>query len=70
MGKLNYGAGLMVARQRAGLSKRRLAMNAGYDPSYITHIENGSKKPSLEALECLAAACGCKVSAILLEAER
>jgi len=51
---MNYGNGLMVARTKAGLSKRQLAKMVGVDASYITHIEAGRKKPSLDTLEKVA----------------
>ena len=51
---MNYGKGLMVARTKAGMSKRKLAKMAGVDASYITHIEAGRRKPSLDIMEKVA----------------
>ena len=63
---MNYAKGLVVARTQAGVSKRRLASLAGFDASYITHIEAGRKKPSLDALERIAGALGVPVPLLVL----
>ncbi len=51
---MNYGRGISSARLRVGMSKRKLALLAELDPSYITHIESGKKVPSLSAVEAIA----------------
>lgn len=53
---MNYARGISEARQRRGLSKRKLAALAGFDPSYLTRIESGAKVPSLATLEAIATA--------------
>jgi len=63
---MNYGNGLMVARTKAGLSKRQLALRAGVDASYITHIEAGRKKPSLDMLEKMADVLGVPMPLLML----
>jgi transcriptional regulator with XRE-family HTH domain len=61
---VNYATALTAARERAGLSKRRLAIMVGVEPSYITHIEAGRRLPSLPTLELLANACGVTLMAL------
>jgi transcriptional regulator with XRE-family HTH domain len=51
---MNYAKGLTFARTKAGVSKRQLAKMVGVDASYITHIEAGRKKPSLDIMEKVA----------------
>ena len=66
---MNYAAAIKALRQTAGLSKRRLATLAGVHATYITHIESGKKKPSLDVLEQLAQALGVKMSRVVRLAE-
>jgi len=63
---MNYAKGLQAARKRKGLSKRRLASLAGFDASYITHLESGRKKPSLDAIEAIAGVLGVPVYLLML----
>jgi transcriptional regulator with XRE-family HTH domain len=63
---MNYGNGLTVARTKAGLSKRQLAKKVGVDASYITNIEAGRKKPSLDTMEKLADAVGVPMTVLML----
>ncbi len=63
---MNYARGLKKARERAGLSQRKVAQLAGFDASYINHLEAGDRKPSLEALENLAGSLGVPLSVFLL----
>lgn len=53
---MNYAKGLRRARERAHLSQRKLASKAGLDASYITMLEGGKRKPSIESVEKLAEA--------------
>jgi len=48
-----FGQELRRLRSAAGLSLRRLARQAHYDPGYLSKVENGVKHPTSE----LAAAC-------------
>lgn len=43
-------------RQRAGLTQENLAFKSGIHVSFISEIERGLKKPSIESLEKLLAA--------------
>ena len=45
---------MLLARTKAGISKRGLAKLAGLDASYISHIEAGRRKPSLDTIEKIA----------------
>lgn len=38
-------------REESGLSQNRLSIEAGYDHSYVSRIENNSRRPTREALE-------------------
>jgi transcriptional regulator with XRE-family HTH domain len=53
---MNYGKALKLARALASLSQKDLAARARLDPSYVSLIENGTRKPSLTALEKLSKA--------------
>ena len=64
--KMNYARGLKKAREKAGLSQRKLAQLAGFDASYINHLEAGDRTPSLEGLEKLAHGLGVPVGVLLL----
>jgi transcriptional regulator with XRE-family HTH domain len=63
---MNYAKGLKRARAQAGLSQRKLAQLAGFDASYINHLEAGNRKPSLEGLESLSHALGLPMGVFLL----
>ena len=63
---MDYAKGLSLARNRAGISKRGLALKAGLDPSYVAHIEAGRRKPSLDAIEAIARALGIAVPLLML----
>jgi len=53
---MNYGKALRIARAVAGLEQRQLAKNAGLDPSHISLIESGSRKPSVGAIAKICSA--------------
>ena len=65
---MNYGKGLKLARAIADLNQKDLALKAGLDPSHISLIEKGTRKPSLEALEKLSQALGIPSDLFLLMA--
>jgi transcriptional regulator with XRE-family HTH domain len=50
---MNYGKGIKIARTIAGLSQKELAKRADIDPSHISLIEKGKRKPTLRTLERL-----------------
>lgn len=49
---------LSRARQRAGLSQREMARQAGLTQAAISRLESGARLPRLETLLSLAAASG------------
>lgn len=61
-----YARGLKSLRESAGLSQRQLALRAGIDPSYVCHLEAGTREPSLTAIEKLSAALSIPPGVFLL----
>lgn len=55
---MDYAKALKVARAIAGLQQKDLARRAGLDPSHISLIELGKRKPSSTALETMSQALG------------
>jgi transcriptional regulator with XRE-family HTH domain len=55
------------ARQRHGLSQRRLALRAGASQAWISRIEQGKISPSIESLDRLLLVMG---ETLALQAER
>jgi transcriptional regulator with XRE-family HTH domain len=53
---MDYGKALRIARAIAGMEQRQVARAAGLDPSHISLIENGDRKPSLAAISKLSRA--------------
>jgi transcriptional regulator with XRE-family HTH domain len=53
---MDYGKALRIARAIAGLQQKELAELADIDPSHISLIEVGKRKPSLGTAEKLAKA--------------
>lgn len=51
---MNYAKALKVARAISGLQQQELAEAAGLDPSYLSLIEMGKRKPSVAAIEKVA----------------
>ena len=47
---MNYGKALRISRAIAGLGQNELATGAGLNPSHISLIEKGSRKPSIRAI--------------------
>lgn len=53
---MNYGKAIKLARALASLNQKELAARAGLDPSHVSLIEKGTRRPSLTALEKLSTA--------------
>lgn len=51
---MTFGEALRAARERAGWSQSRLAVEAGYVASYISRLEAGQREPSRETVAHLA----------------
>jgi transcriptional regulator with XRE-family HTH domain len=47
---IRLGEELRLARQASGLSQEQLAFDAKRDRTYISHLENGHKSPTLDVL--------------------
>ncbi len=58
---------ITTVRQSAGLSKRKLAIAAGIEPSEVTRYENGDRVPTLARLRLIFKACGYE---LVVQAER
>jgi transcriptional regulator with XRE-family HTH domain len=50
----DFGVALAAARGARGLSQSRLAVEAGFDHSYISRLEAGKREPSRETVLALA----------------
>lgn len=46
---INLGDAVKFARERSDASARQISMEAGLSPSYVSRVERGELKPSLEA---------------------
>lgn len=51
-----FGAEVRAARKRAGMSQPELAALAGYDPSYVSKVENGAITPDQKFIDACDAA--------------
>lgn len=49
-----FGEELRRQRARQRISQSRLALEAGFDHSYVSRIESGTRKPTREAVLALA----------------
>ena len=54
--KNNFANSLKELRQARGLSQESLSSTAGLDRTYISMLERGKRKPSLETIEKIATA--------------
>lgn len=61
----SYGRLIQRAREKAGLSQRRLSVLAGHSLSWLSRIERGlAKPPSIEDLERIAEICGVSLAEV------
>lgn len=60
-----FGNQLRRLRMEKGLSQERLALNSGYHPTYISHLETGKKTPTLETIIRLSVSLECSLTSIL-----
>lgn len=56
------------AREKAGLTKRELAVRCGFSEQLMGEIESGWRNATPEKLQKIAEACNCPV--VVLEAKR
>ena len=62
---MKLGAAIEKCRLYKGLTKSKLAQEAGISVSYLTLITNGTREPSLSSLEKLSSALGIPVSLLI-----
>lgn len=63
------GKRIKTIRKRLGITQEQLAFTSGLHPSFISHIERGTKKASLETLQKLAGAMGVGMDEIFISGE-
>ena len=60
-----FGEQLRKARESAQLSQEKLAFEAELDRTYISHLENDKKSPTLDVIFRLCDALGIKASVLI-----
>ena len=65
----HYAAGIKRAREKKGLSMRRLCAAAGFSHGYVSYLESARRRPSLDTLEALAFAMEMSLSELIRECE-
>jgi transcriptional regulator with XRE-family HTH domain len=63
---MDYGKAIKIIRNSRGLSQKDLADRIKLAPSYISRIEAGERKPTIETLEKIAKKLGVPVYLIVL----
>ncbi len=63
------GQAVRVERTRRGLHQEQLADGAGLSKAYVSHIENGRRHASMDAVQALAKALSMTVGQLLAAAE-
>ena len=51
---MNYGKAIRIIRSAKGLEQRELASTLKLDPSYISLLEKGKRKPSLKLVRLIS----------------
>lgn len=64
------GEALRQARRAAGISQEELAFEAKVDRTYVSHLENGHKSPTVDVLFRLCPVLGIAASQLILQVER
>lgn len=59
---MNFNIKLKELRDSLGLTQEQFAKNTGFSRTTITELENGSKKPTLKAIQKLASKTNTKIS--------
>lgn len=65
-----FGAALREIRSESGMSQERLALEAGFERTYVSLIERGLKSPTIRAVARLAQTLKVKPSVIVERMER
>lgn len=63
------GLRLKERREAAGLTQEAAAEAAEITPIYLSKIENGHARPTLDTLAALCGAVGCELGGLLLDTE-
>ena len=63
---MNYGKALRVLRAARGLQQKQLAEKLGVDGSYVSLLESGRRKPSMDIVEASAQLLGVPVYLLML----
>lgn len=63
------GRAIRELRTERGLSQEAVALDAGMEPSWLSHIESGRRNPAWSTVQRIAVALGVRVSDIALRAE-
>lgn len=53
---MDYGKALRITRAISGIQQKELAELTGFDPSYISLVEKGKRRPSLRAVRVFSTA--------------
>ncbi len=64
-----FGKVIRQHRIAAGLSQEALAHEAGVHPTYVSMVERGRRRPTIEVGDLLARALGTTLSELVREAE-
>jgi transcriptional regulator with XRE-family HTH domain len=64
------GEALRQARKAAGISQEELAFEAGIDRTYVSHLENGHKSPTVDVLFRICPVLGMSASELIAQVER
>ena len=65
-----FGDELRKSRQEAGLTQEQLAFEAELDRTYISHLENDHKSPTLGVLFRICDALGISASELIARVEK
>ena len=60
---------LRKAREDAGMTQEKLSFEAELDRTYISHLENDKKSPTVDVLFRIADALGVRASVLLARVE-
>jgi transcriptional regulator with XRE-family HTH domain len=64
------GQELSRRRREVGLSQEKLAFDAGLDRTYISHLENGHKSPTVDSLLRICRVLGASAGQLITHVER
>jgi transcriptional regulator with XRE-family HTH domain len=64
------GSALRSARLAAGITQESLAFQANLDRTYISHLENGHKSPTVDVLFRISTALGISAAQLITQVEQ